>query len=251
MDMQQEKLRSCLNSINENISNKNYNQDDYNNIICEISNYVTDFEKQLLSHYKKQQYSKAIIDDDIGSIKQLFDLILIIYKILPIYALKVNLTFNYPKSLLETSQSFFKSFAEKSDINNYKHLFIENNLPITGFNKRRKIQLKPKYQPKFILVIAGIVLIGCYAGITFFYKNNSSNLYLLCRGLFALGMTLLIIGFLDGLLKIKTKTNKLYIEATGGIALFILLFFFNPAKPPEFKTDSELYNERYEMQNNK
>lgn len=151
LDDKQNELNAALNDCLNAIKNQNVSPEIFNRLFKKLSDFVTSFEENLVTSYKNpKEVSDLKIQDDVTSIKNLFDLTLKIYEVFQESKKLTNRTFAPQKCFLETSQWILKSYAMR----------IENH---------------------------GIL-----------------------------------------------------IEAVGGLALFIVLFFANPAKPPEYKPESEL-----------
>lgn len=222
-----QKLKNFRNAVKENSCTK----ENFDEFFSSLDIYCSDFENELLNGCKIEDYRSSDIKDDVSSIKQAFDIILISYKVIQKYTKKNNIPIVFPQELMTSSQSILATYGDKSDIKKYKTDFIELNLPIKGFKHKMKLTTSKINIPCLIGGIIGLLIcmILYFIG---FVKDGLG--YYLVRALASIVFTLLIVSFLDGFIKIKLKSKRYYIYATGALALFIFLYKFNPAKPMEY-----------------
>ena len=136
-----------------------------------------------------------------------------------------------PTSYASLQRVIKKFFPDRAK--NIEQKFLQADLPVFGFEQPTK-HSGWKMKKNFItqLVVGGICIL--FGVILAFAAPHSTGIqYLFIRGLYVLGFTGIAVGMLIGAMNLKwTVTRSLAITATGGIALLILVYYFNPPAPP-------------------
>ena len=82
-------------------------------------------------------------------------------------------------------------------------------------------------------IVIGLVIVIAIGSLIFIYPNLTGMQYFLCRVSLSLGITLIGSAFLEGTVKINwTISRVLSVKAFGWIAIFLLLYYFNPPSAP-------------------
>lgn len=115
-----------------------------------------------------------------------------------------------------------------------KTKFQEANLPTYGFDsyERHDGWKKPNYFYRQIIIGAVLFAIGLI--LSFVYPDLTNVQYLFLRGMYALGLSGISVACLQGTdIKVTWNIkNILLVNALGGAAIFILMYFFNPPSAP-------------------
>lgn len=226
------KLQTLLKSMTVN---------SYNELFQAGVKFYSQFENYIVKESKSVR-TKIQREDLLNSIKNIFDFSLQYFNALKIISEILGLPYQTPQNLLSTSERLYATYRKK-DAQIYKEEFLKQNLSVVGFDLKEKLYMGIKhYEP--IPLVLGIVFLFVSGIIAFVLKVNTSVEYLLVRVFIALGTPLILIGtfkdFIELKMNIKSKHGKFAITAFGAIAIFLILYFFNPAKPPEFLPDSQL-----------
>ncbi|NVO11477.1 MAG: hypothetical protein HXX16_16055 [Bacteroidales bacterium] len=84
-----------------------------------------------------------------------------------------------------------------------------------------------------IQIVIGLVFGIATGYLIFNYTTMTGMQYFFCRVFLSLGITLIGSAFLEGTVKINWTISKvLSVKAFGWIAIFILLYYFNPPSAP-------------------
>lgn len=126
-------------------------------------------------------------------------------------------------------QLFLKTY-ESAKANELKLKFLEVNLPVSGFDSKRKFIDMTKKQQVTFSVVAGLVLLIGLAVIalivecpTIFQDNIFKTILALAAAAFAAAI--------PGLINVKYREA---ITASGALAVFVIVFLFKPAEISDF-----------------
>jgi len=87
-----------------------------------------------------------------------------------------------------------------------------------------------------IIISAICLIVGTF--LAFYFKTPTGIQYLFIRGFFVLGVVGIAVAILVGTVNLKwSATKSLAVTATGGFALFILIYYLNPPQPPDLKSN--------------
>lgn len=140
------------------------------------------------------------------------------------------------KSAYSNMQRMVFEYLSKEDSNNLKSKFSDNNLPVQGFNVPavRDTVKVPKWQLITSVSIGCIALIASVV-IAILIPDPTTYQVFILRGLFAIALAS-IASIIPGFINLETgaRSAKAYfgIYAGGAIAIFVLIWLFNP---PEIK----------------
>jgi len=82
-------------------------------------------------------------------------------------------------------------------------------------------------------IVIGLIFSIVTGYLLFIFPNLNGMQYFFCRVLLSLGITLIGSAFLEGTVKINWTIRKaLSVKAFGWIAIFLLLYYFNPPSAP-------------------
>lgn len=217
----------------------NTNLIEYDKLLSCASDFFTEFEEYLFRNSDgNRNLSTLQANDILNSIENVFDFLLVYNEAIKSLAKKLNQRFSFSQNFLSTTQSIYKKYRIEKSIE-YKKNFESSGIPITGFLLRKKLPLQTKTNDFLSVIVGFIFLCVCFV-IAYKLKINSSMQYLFTRGLFSSGISLLLSGLGKGMIEVKLKVSHYKIAAIGTVALFIVTFFINPARPPEYKPNSEL-----------
>lgn len=132
-------------------------------------------------------------------------------------------------TLQRVIKHFFPDLAS-----DYKSKFEAAGLPVYGFvAKDEHSGWSIRESIRKIPTIVGLAFFFIGAILAFAFPEMNGNQYLIFRLFISIGAMFLIYEFSDGILKLKmTLPGRLALSATGGVALFILIYFFNPPIAP-------------------
>lgn len=139
-----------------------------------------------------------------------------------------------PKAYV-TIQRFVNTFSEKQIIDELKDKFTEKGLSVSGFNQKYERTMKSKFI-KLQLWLGVPLLLICGAAILFGEnligsKFNGIQLIFL-KAFMALTVSIVASSLIEGNATVKWSLQKgLAIRAVGWVAVFLLLYFLNPASP--------------------
>lgn len=136
-----------------------------------------------------------------------------------------------------TVQSFINTFASADVIKKFKEGFQKNNISLEGFNQKFKKTMKKKYL--YIQLWVGIPLLLICGFIIFFGEHylhqrfNGIQLIFL-KALLSLSTSAVGSSVIEGTANINWKMQTaLTVRAAGWVAIFLLLYFLNPASPSQ------------------
>jgi hypothetical protein len=118
-------------------------------------------------------------------------------------------------------------------INDVEKQFQENGLPVYGFKSKSKHsgwKEKTKIKTQLILGLPLLIISGI---LIFLVPSLTGMQYLFLRLILSLGITLIGTSTIEGTMKLNWSIKQsLVINATGWIAIFILIYYFNPPLQP-------------------
>ncbi|TCC93704.1 hypothetical protein EZ428_02735 [Pedobacter frigiditerrae] len=125
-------------------------------------------------------------------------------------------------------QNFINTFSSSEKIKEYKKQFADRGIDINGFNSKIQRPMAQENRKNIISIVIGTVVTAVVIAVYFFTpdKTQSEGFSTVLRILLALGVAGLSAGII-GSLTIKT-THTLGLSATGGMAIFVLIYFYNP-----------------------
>ena len=185
-------------------------------------------------------------EDLLNSIKSIFDFTLYYSKVIKVISEQLDVPFHSPQNFLITSEQLYATYRKK-DSRPYKEKFHDLNLSVIGFEAKRKLRMGTRhYEP--VPLLLGIILLCITVVLGFTLKIDTSIKYLIMRVLISLSIALILKSvckdFIELKLNIKSKHMKVAITAFGAFAIFLITYFFNPAKPPEYLTGSQIERDR-------
>ncbi|MBA1429225.1 hypothetical protein [Pseudomonas orientalis] len=233
------RFNSSLSDLLTEINEKSLTYKTYNHALSALSALITSFEHYLTSASSDTiDISRAQTEDILASIENI--LLLCAYSWVAFEAASENL--KTPITLptgryLFTSQVIFKTY-KKHRAKEIKSIYTTQNLPVSGFDHKKSVRLN---QMKIHIpqTIAGSALISIGIFLAFFIGLETGIQYYISRILIALGIGFLITGLTKDYIKTKMNINGTTITASGAIAIFLILYFFNPAPTPPYIPDSQ------------
>lgn len=215
----------------------NFSKDTLNEINSNFSKFHTKFE-EFLTDISSENYdlSKTQIQDVLTSIENIFDASIKYWNIIGNASEKVlGFRFKPQNNFFKTAQGILKTYnSEKAKV--LEQEFIKNNLPVEGFISKEKYKLTTS-KIDWTALIIGIISLIVSLIIIFLNLVNDGLQYWLIRIIAGLGVTLVFAGFFKNSIKANITIPGLVITATGGIAIFFLLYFFNPAEVPKYEKE--------------
>lgn len=203
------------------------------------SSLFTDLEKDLCEKLKRNdRLSKTELEDSLASIENILEVAAQYAELMKCWHQKHNKTYTYAPNTLSTAEAVL-NYYKKERAMYYKKKLNENDFPINGFNKKLPLQNK---KIDVACIVLGILLLITALIINLKTDSNYGNSYLLFRGCFALGFSLIASGTLVGFVKAKIESEfkfggiqltRARITAGGTIVIFLFLYFANPPLPPQ------------------
>ncbi|WP_419763966.1 MAG: hypothetical protein ACNI28_09230 [Arcobacter sp.] len=220
-----------------------------NEVVSSASSFYTKFEAFLTNISSEyQDLSKTQINDVLTSIENILEASIKYWNIIGSLSEKVLGSKIKPqKNFLKTAQSILRTYNKDKALS-IKNEFVKNNIPIEGFESKEKYKLN-NIKIEWTSLIIGIIFLIISAIIIFLDSINTGMQYWLIRIFTSLGVALLITGIFKKSIQAKINIPGVVITATGGFAVFFILYFFNPAKEPEYKK-SETPNNTIQNSNN-
>jgi len=213
--------------------------EEYNKLISIGSDFYTEFEDYIFRNSNSHQgLSKVQAEDILNSIKNIFDFVIKYNEIVIALSSKYSTSFIFSDNFLKTSQLIYKKYRKNESIE-YMERFKNAGIPITGFASKSKLPLQTQ-KIDFLSVTIGLLFFCTSFFIGFTKGIQSSIQYLLIRIAISVGVALIFSGLGKDIIETKLKFNRLKITAYGAIGIFLVIYFFNPAKPPEYQPASEL-----------
>ncbi|MCA0229178.1 MAG: hypothetical protein LCH91_01860 [Bacteroidetes bacterium] len=141
-----------------------------------------------------------------------------------------------PKSYV-TIQRFVNTFSNKATIEQLKKTFEDKNISTSGFNQKFHKTMKAKFI-KLQIWLGVPLLLLCGATILFGENVIGSNFngiqLIFLKAFMALTISIVASSLIEGNATVKWTLQKgLAIRAVGWVAVFLLLYFLNPAPPSE------------------
>lgn len=211
------------------------NIDEYNTLLQIASHFYTKFEEYIYQESQKELNGEQI-QDILNSIENVFEFTKTYSEVMFDFSHYLGIPFSFPPNFLSTSESIFSRYRNK-DAKLFKVEFNERNIPIKGFMKKLPLQTK---NIDFLSIALGIIFLILSLLVIFIIEINDGMKYFIIRVLIATGIALLLSGLGKSLIEVKLKMKRIKIIAYSAVAIFIILYFFNPAKPPEYKRKSEV-----------
>ncbi|AXX84609.1 hypothetical protein [Aliarcobacter skirrowii] len=220
-----------------------------NEVVSSASSFYTKFEAFLTNiSSEHQDLSKTQINDVLTSIENILEASIKYWDTIGRLSEKVLGNKIKPqKNFLKTAQSILRTYNKNKALS-IKNEFVKNNIPIEGFESKEKYKLNST-KIEWTSLIIGIIFLIISAIIIFLDSINTGMQYWLIRIFTSLGVALLITGIFKKSIQAKINIPGVVITATGGFAVFFILYFFNPAKEPEYKK-SETPNNTIQNSNN-
>jgi hypothetical protein len=213
--------------------------EEYNKLLPIASHFFTEFEEYIFRNSNSHnRLSNTQTEDILNSIKNIFDFVLKYNETVKELSTKLGISFSFSTNFLSTTQSIYKKYRQK-DSKEYMTKFHSAGIPINGFTSKKKLPLQTR-KFDFLSVIIGTLFFVTSFAIGFTKGIQSSIQYFLIRIAVSAGIALLFSGLGKDIIETKFKLNRLKITAYGVIAIFLIMYFVNPAKPPEYRPASEI-----------
>lgn len=202
------------------------------------SKFFSDFEVFLAACRRDgENITPTQLEDILNSIENVLECAITYWNMLRLVSQQTGITIPTPQNnFLASCQIALKSHRKQVS-QEFLRRFKDNNLPHGGLMSTRNIKLTEgsMHTPSFV---TGIILLLISAVLIFIVGIHSSLPYLFLRITLSLGAGLLIAGVCKNYIKVNFKFKGATITAIGGVAVFLILYFLNPAPPPEFKTEA-------------
>ena len=220
---------------------KSMTVDSYNELFQAGVKFYSQFENYVVKKSKSVK-NKVEREDLLNSIKNIFDFNLQYFYAIKIISERLDLPYQSSQNLLATSERLYATYCKK-DSEMYKEEFVKQNLSVVGFDSKEKLHMGTKHYEPLPLGL-GIIILFITVVLGFTLKIDTSIKYLIMRVIISLSLALILRGvfkdFIELKINVKSKYAKVAITAFGAFAIFLITYFFNPAKPPEYMPDSQI-----------
>lgn len=220
--------------------NPNFTRDSINDVIAKATKFFTDFEA-FLANISSDKYTltKVQIQDVLTSIENILDASFEYWNTIGDISEKVLDYRHKPQSnFLKTAQGILRTY-DKKKAETYRKKFLKNDLPANGFESKEKYKLTTSLID-WVLVAFGVLFFAISSGIVFLDFIETGMQYFLTRIFISLGVAFLIVGLSKHTIQAQFYISKVRITAVGIPALFLIIYFLNPAEVPKYeKTISE------------
>lgn len=234
-----ERFNSSLKDLLDEIRNKSPTSRTYNHAVSALSHLVTKFEQYLTTASSDAiDISKTEAEDILASIENILILCVDSWTAFGFASELLDIPATLPAgNYLFTSQALLKNYR-KHKADEIKSRYVALNLPVSGFNHNKSLKFN---QVKIHIpqVAAGSVLMAAGTVLAFLVGLETGAQYYVSRILISLGAGFLIAGLTKGYIKTKFKIGGAAITASGAVAIFFLLYFYNPAPAPDYIPDSQ------------
>ncbi len=227
-----------LNTAVANLTKKDKNLDPrkiFNDVHNAGSRFFNKFESSL------DDYDSSNINKDQATRKaeDTFNIVSLIFnhwKVIRIFVGKYNLVEPIPSPTSYASiQRVLRKFYPK-EVEELKNKFTNMNLPTVGFDSKPKHSGWKKKAPYEIII--GLIILIISGILNFVYNDPTGTQFIYLKLIMAIGGSVTLMGLGHGYVRVKwTLIHSLYVVASGTIALFILLYFFNPPSPPDMQNN--------------
>jgi hypothetical protein len=175
--------------------------------------------------------SKTQVEDVLTSIENVLDYSIDYWDVVTLVSGPVlNVPYSPELNFLKTSQQILKTHKKESALT-LKKRFVEHNLPTRGFDSKGSYKLN-SIRIDWLSLIIGILLLIISGFLVFFIAIDTGMKYYFSRILISLGVAFLFTGVAKEKIQAKINIPGLAITAVGAIAIFLTLYFANPADMP-------------------
>ncbi|MCT7445515.1 hypothetical protein [Aliarcobacter cryaerophilus] len=235
------KFDKKLRSLVEN--KKEFKKEDLNGLVSMATKFHTEFES-FLTEISSEKYNltKIQIQDVLTSIKNILEASIVYWDTVGMFPEEmIGEKIKPQNGFLKTAQAILKTY-DKKEYEKIKDKFLEKGLPTEGFDTKEKYKLNSS-KVDWVLVCFGVLFL-CVSGFIVFVDFIETGMqYLLTRIFIALGVAFLLTGFTKSMIQAKIKIPSITILATNTIAIFFILYFFNPAEEPKYEKMNNNINE--------
>ncbi len=228
---EKEKLDEMLHKL---LSEKpNYTPETLSSTHVKGSNFFTKFESFVASISSEYaNLSKLQVQDVLTSIENILEFSVDYWGTMRSISNQI-LDFQYSpqNNFMKTSQAVLSTYR-KDKAHNLMDLFKKNNLPVSGFDLKEKHKLT-SLKIDWVSLVIGISLLIVSGVIVFQIEINTGMKYFFSRILISLSIALIFTGVAKTKIQAKINIPGLVITATGTIAIFFILYFYNPAEIPK------------------
>jgi len=129
-------------------------------------------------------------------------------------------------------QRMVKEYLPKEHSDKIKEIFISNNLPYGGFEMPAlEVTEKIERWQKILGIILGSLLLIAVVVLSFVFSQPTEFQKFIIRGMFAISLAFMasfIPGFINLSSKLRVRGGYFVVVAGGAIAIFVLIYLFNP-----------------------
>lgn len=219
----------------------------YNHALSGLSDFVTKFEHYLTTASSDViDISKAQAEDILVSIENVLILCADSWLAFGVASELLDAPVILPTgNYLFTSQVLLKTYR-KIRAKEVESRYAALNLPVSGFKYRKSLRFN-QVKMHIPQTVAGAVSIAVGAILAFFVGLETGFQYYIARILISLGAGFLIAGLTKDYIKTKVNVSGATITASGAAAIFLILYFQNPAPAPDYTPDSKTRQARPEV----
>lgn len=180
-------------------------------------------------------YNKDIRNDYVATIESFLPVSFKISELIDIIVKKHNLlVIQKTENKYITIQKLINSFSSKENRKKLVNEFTSRNININGFNQKfKRVKNKELRLQLYIgipLLVASVILI--FSGEYFLGKPFNGIQLIMLKALIALTISIVGSSLIEGSVKTNWTIQKgLTIRAIGWVAVFLLIYFLNPANP--------------------
>ena len=231
-------------TFNKLLASFNDNEDDskitiiFNECTKGASGFITEFELFLTNVSADGHYlSKIQINDILTSIENILEWFITLSLALSVVSERIEIPNALTsKNHLRTSQILLKNYR-KDSAQRLMATFKSHNLSVEGFMSKDNIRFNTiKFDLPSVLAGSILLIIGLF--LVFNIGLQTGMQYFITRILIALGTGFLISGFGKSYISAEFKFKGTAITSIGAAAVFLILYFINPAETPKYQPDS-------------
>ncbi|MCY1660878.1 hypothetical protein [Chryseobacterium sp. SL1] len=229
-------LKSFLSSYNNTLDEKSI-QEIVNDLVIQFSNLLSKTNKCISDCHQKNDffYNKDLRNDFKATVENYLEISFKLIDLIQFLVEKYSLTkISFKSTSFVLIQKFINTFFSKEEKNTYINEFKKRDIDLKGFEIKFK-KLKTKYLQ--LQLIIGLPLLILTSGMVFFGEKLIGNSFngiqlILTKALIALSISIVGSSLIEGQVETKwSLAQGITIRAIGWIAIFLLLYYINPANP--------------------
>lgn len=196
------------------------------------SNFFTKFESFVSSiSSEHESLSKLQVQDVLTSIENILEFSIDYWDTMRAISNQIlNSQYAPQNNFLQTSQAILATYR-KDKAQELRKSFEHKDIPVSGFISKEKHKLT-SIKIDWVSLTIGLTLLIVSGLVVFQIEINTGMKYFFSRILISLSIALIFTGIAKTKIQAKINIPGLAITTVGTIAIFFILYFYNPAEIP-------------------